>query len=183
MASNLQNAASIQQPTEKQGQFEACFSTGLDLSELTAGATVGGRTSAAAELLRVKAQESERKAHEEREENRMHDVAKARAIHLEEKFSTSNRVGSLPKLQPPTNDPISQNEGRDLLIGTDIFATLVGMHGEDERHKSIRNTKNPKVRHRNRSLVKGSSSYRAPQNPSTKVTKRSAMKKGKRIKH
>jgi hypothetical protein len=103
------------------GAFESCFAGGLDLSEFSSPKEplqVGGAPkSAAAELLRVKAEERRHREKEEAEEQRMEEIIKKRVSNLE---------NSLTK-QRPSNSI--------------VVDALVKMHGQDTSDPSYRKKK------------------------------------------
>jgi hypothetical protein len=121
--SSLQSALAAARKPKSQiepsnGAFESCFAGGLDLSEFSSPKEplqVG--TSAAAELLRVKAEERKQREKEEAEEQRMEEIIKKRVSNLE---------NSLTK-QRPSNSI--------------VVDALVKMHGQDTSDPSYRQKK------------------------------------------
>jgi hypothetical protein len=122
MLTSLQRAAASEVSAPKSttkssnnGAFEACFASGLDLSEFDSNPTLqvqAARPSASAELLRVKALEMQQKERDQREEERMQEIVKNRVIDLEK---------SLDKKKENKSD-----------FGADLFVdALVSMHGND----------------------------------------------------
>ena len=86
MSTSLQRAVgsrTVKAPViiQKKGAFEACFSQGLDLSELTAPST-NKQMSASAALLAVKREESQRRQQQEREDAQMAHAVQQRAERL-----------------------------------------------------------------------------------------------------
>jgi len=77
---SLQRASRTGKLEAKSGAFESSFAAGLDLSEF--GLPSKRQESAAAELLRVKMEDSRQASQEEREERWIQEVAKAKGKEL-----------------------------------------------------------------------------------------------------
>jgi hypothetical protein len=122
MESSLQRAAAKGRASEtkpaseptKEGAFESCFASGLDLSEFSSGGTQSqlSRPSAAAELLRVKQEEIKQKEQEEEEETRMGLLVKNRVSQLEESIEKKKLGG---------------HSSENMVVNA-----LINMHGNDD---------------------------------------------------
>lgn len=103
--------------TTSKGEFEACFAGGLDLSEFdNQNAPKKGTGSAAAELLRVKKLEMEKRQQEEAAEEQM-------------KNSIRQQISTIRNAQKRRNS------------GNMVVDALVKMHGgdtDDPRHRTLK---------------------------------------------
>jgi hypothetical protein len=179
---SLQRASCTGKLEAEKGTFESSFAAGLDLSEF--GLSSKKQQSAAAELLRIKAEQAHQDTNEEREERWIHKVAKARGKQLLQAAVVHNysndEFGSCRQHAAPPPLESQQHSATDLMDKTDIGATLVYMHGEDANgahHKAKSKTKGK------RSLEK---SLRRKSTSSTRekgVKKRPAVKKLTRSKY
>jgi hypothetical protein len=157
----IQNMTSLQRLSRKggtlevkNGAFESSFATGLDLSEFVGVVVCSSKKqqrSAAAELLRIKAEQAHQDTNEEREERWIHKVAKARGKQLLQAAVVHNysndEFGSCRQHAAPPPLESQQQSATDLMDKTDIGATLVYMHGEDANgvhHKAKYKTKGTK---------------------------------------
>lgn len=168
---SLQRASCTGKLEAEKGTFESSFAAGLDLSEF--GLSSKKQQSAAAELLRIKAEQAHQATNEEREERWIQELAKARGKQLQAVHSEA--FGSRRHA-----NPLESHSATDLMDNTDIGATLLYMHGEDANgghHKAKSKTKGK------RSLEK---SLRRKSTSSTRekgVKKRPAVKKLTRSKY
>lgn len=143
--------------TKRRGEFEACFASGLDLSELTipSASTNTAPTemsenqnhatsSHSANLLRIKQTDLAAKREREHEEIRIQNLISIRSEQL--KLATSNSKATVPKLPAPSHQPIPQETQIAQSNGTIEAKTssghsssrmthtvLVGMHDESHR--------------------------------------------------
>ena len=166
---SLQRAVQTQKPETKKGAFESSFAAGLDLTEFGCDcASSNHHTSAAAELLRVKAQEAQRAAQEEEKEVRILELAKQRGRELQTDPAESTVVQRHAA-------PQDSHSATDLMENANISATLVHMHGDDANgaHHKAKLRRN-KRRHVEKSM--------RPMNAAVKG-KKGAVKKSKRSKH
>lgn len=171
----------------KNGAFESSFATGLDLSEFGSDVLVCSskkqQRSAAAELLRVKAEQAHQDTNDEREERWIHNVAKARGKQLLQAAVVHNysndEFGSCQQHAAPPQES-QQQKATDLMDKTDIGATLVYIHGEDANgvhHKAKYKTKGTKRSLEKSLRLKGTSTKEKG------VNKRPAVKKPTRSKY
>jgi hypothetical protein len=114
---SLQRALAAKKPSK--GAFETVFAGGLDLSEFSTGTTTyqksdGTPKSAAAELLRIKAEERKQRDESEAADRRMEEIVKKRVSNLEQ---------CLNKERPSNNI---------------VVDALVKMHGSDVSAPSYR---------------------------------------------
>lgn len=142
-------------PSSVKSSFESCFSSGMDLSEmstscnLTTGLSmcVGGAVhpSAAAELLRFKAASAERVTREDREEamfeQRVSEVASRKTAAAATAIDASEDILSLPRVTHPQSAGTAVGGSRennylkvghgDAGSGCEFLSSLVGIHKFD----------------------------------------------------
>jgi hypothetical protein len=123
--SSLQRALAAKKPSK--GTFETCFAGSLDLSEFSTGMTTdkksdGTLKSAAAELLRIKAEERKQREESEAADRRMEEIVKKRVSNLEQ---------CLKKERPSNNI---------------VVDALIKMHGNDVSAPSYRQKRKFKPR-------------------------------------
>jgi len=127
----------------------------------------------------------------------MQQVIEKRTQQLEKSLSTAAagfQGATMPKVEPPRTITIvggkgpttpGSVEGKDLLIGTDIFTTLVGMHGQDAHGGGGGGTRSSSsTRKANGKATRRTQSSSARQGTSFQMNKsRIVKKKHKRSKH
>lgn len=155
--------------TTKKGAFESSFASGLDLSEFEHSATttlILRTSSAAAELLQIKALEAQQAAREEEKEVKLLRLAKTKGQELTA-ASTNNVAQHVPAPHKSSSAPTS------VMDHANMSATLVHLHGEDingAHHKAKLGTSVKK-------------SMRRRKEKQSNGTKRGAMKKSRRSKY
>ena len=165
--------------TTKKGAFESSFASGLDFSECdSTTASTSTRTSAAAELLEIKAREAQQAAREEQKDVRLLNLAKARG---QERLTANSTVFQVPTHAAPSHE--SHSSATSVMEHANMSATLFHLHHEDVngahhkaklgKHKSM---KAKSTMRRNRPSNKQSKS-------SSGGTKMGAMKKQRRSKY
>lgn len=132
------------------GAFEVCFASGLDLSELLEPTKNVVSTTAAAQLLQVKAQETLTKQQEEQQEEQLQQLAKIQAKELTKAMtqSSAEKLGKKNSKLTTTNSSsrdTHRNNPFDLMTRTNLMDTLVGMHHID-RNSSHDNKNNDAIK-------------------------------------
>ena len=126
---SLQRASQASKLETSKGAFENSFAAGLDLSEFGVPSN-NTQPSAAAELLRVKAQQAQQAALEDNEEVRIQGLAKARAQHLQAAIAEDLTESSTHQ-HGRHAAPHESQRATDLMEATNLSATLIHMHGQD----------------------------------------------------
>jgi hypothetical protein len=146
--SSLQQAVAISQVKTAKGQFENCFSNGLDLSEFTIQGkpTIeGAKVSAAQALLLVKAKEKEQVEQQAEEDTKLENLVKKQVeSFVDNSAMKNNQSNGGDCLRVPR--PSSPNSAEpNMLPKGGVMDALVGMHSLDKQDERFQNNKHMRL--------------------------------------
>ena len=155
--------------TKRRGEFEACFASGLDLSELTTESDMNKKASAsshAANLLLIKQAEVSIKLQNEQDEIKIQNHIENRAIQLQQ-ITSKAKIPAILQLPAPTHNhhapPLFNSANASMKNGSSfsssnnmIHTVLVGMHEETNRKRCCDNMPRKMLMKRSHNNNKGS---------------------------